>query len=98
LHEFSEENINSAYSLFVQDFGHWETRRCTIDILVFYIGSTFANNCSHCDLDYNLYPRLEQTNGKLHEDGDNFHCDDGDEVDTEQDIKNEAPLFAISKR
>lgn len=65
---------------------------------VFYIGSTYANNCSHCDLDYNLYPRLEQTNGKLQDDGQSCHCDDGNEIDTEQDIKNEATLFALSKR
>jgi hypothetical protein len=66
--------------------------------LVFYIGSTFANNCSRCDLDYNLYPRLEETNGKLQEDGESCHYEDRDDVDTEQDIKNEASLFALSKR
>jgi hypothetical protein len=65
---------------------------------VFYLGSTFANNCSRCDLDYNLYPRLDQTNGKLQEDRESCRCDDGDEIDTEQDIKNEAPLFALNKR
>lgn len=63
-----------------------------------YIGSTFANNCSHCDLHYNLYPRLEQTNGKLPVDGERCRCADGDEADSEQDVKNEARLFALTKR
>ncbi|XP_021913188.1 G-protein coupled receptor GRL101-like isoform X3 [Zootermopsis nevadensis] len=62
------------------------------------LGSTFANNCSHCDVDCNLYPQLEQTNGKLQEDREGCHCIDGDEVDMERDVKHEANLLALTKR
>jgi hypothetical protein len=67
-------------------------------IFVIYVGSTFANNCSHCDLDYNHYPRLEQTNGKLQQDREGCHCADGDEADSEQNVKHEAHLLALTKR
>lgn len=67
-------------------------------VFVIYVGSTFANNCSHCDVDCNLYPRLEQTNGKLQEDREGCHCIDGDEVDMERDVKHEANLLALTKR
>ncbi|PSN54121.1 G-protein coupled receptor [Blattella germanica] len=61
-------------------------------------GSTFANNCSRCDLDYNLYPKLEETNGKLQEDGGTCQYNDGNEPESDHDINNSAPLFALTKK
>jgi hypothetical protein len=49
-------------------------------------------------MDCTLYPRLEQTNGMLQEDRENCHCYGEGEVDSEDDIKNETPLFAVTKR
>jgi len=67
-------------------------------MLSFCVGSTYANNCSHCNLDCSLYPKLEQTNGMLQRDMENCRCCDVGEVDNEDDTENEAPLFSLTKR
>jgi hypothetical protein len=45
-----------------------------------------------------MYPKLEQTNGILQRVTENCQCYDGGEVDNEDDIENEAPLFSLTKR
>lgn len=67
-------------------------------MVLFCTGSTFANNCSQCNLDCSLYPRLEQANGMLQEGGEDCHCYGGGEVDNDDNTKNEVPLFALTKR
>jgi hypothetical protein len=89
------EQAKSTYNLSMQIAQSLENKKICHNIFVFSIGSTYANNCSRCDLDY---PRLEQTNGKLQEHGKSCHYDAGNEVDSTHDIKNEAPLFSLTKR